>query len=96
MTTRRELLTGLLSTAAATAAGGLTIAATGSPAHAAGPLTGYVMGYFTESPNRWTSFRSHNFPDRYLRHSNYLLRIDVLDTGSPAADRADATFQVGY
>ncbi|MEV0460054.1 glycoside hydrolase family 43 protein [Catellatospora methionotrophica] len=52
MTTRRELLSGLLSTAAATATSGLALAATGSPARAAGPLTGYVMGYFTESPNR--------------------------------------------
>ncbi|MEV4410372.1 glycoside hydrolase family 43 protein [Catellatospora sp. NPDC049609] len=52
MTTRRELLTGLLSAGAATAAGGLAIAATGAPAAAAGPFGGYVMGYFTESPNR--------------------------------------------
>jgi hypothetical protein len=34
--------------------------------------------------------------DRYLRHANYLLRIDVLGAGSPATDRADATFRVGY
>ncbi len=52
MTTRRELLTGLLSAATVGAAGGLTLAATGSPAAAAGPFGGYVMGYFTESPNR--------------------------------------------
>ncbi|WP_198932955.1 AbfB domain-containing protein [Saccharothrix sp. CB00851] len=39
------------------------------------------------------SFRSHNFPDRYLRHANYVLRIDPILT---AVDRADATFQIGY
>ncbi|TDC75955.1 glycoside hydrolase family 43 protein [Streptomyces hainanensis] len=44
----------------------------------------------------WTSFRSHNFPDRYLRHADYLLRTDPLSASSPATDRADATFQVGY
>jgi non-reducing end alpha-L-arabinofuranosidase len=49
MTTRRELLAGAVSAAAATAAGSLVI---GSPAAAAGPFGGYVMGYFTESPNR--------------------------------------------
>ncbi|MBB5804978.1 hypothetical protein F4560_004746 [Saccharothrix ecbatanensis] len=41
----------------------------------------------------WTSFRSHNFPDRHLRHANYVLRIDPIST---TADRADATFQIGY
>ena len=40
-----------------------------------------------------TSFRSHNFPDRYLRHANFVLRVDPVAT---AADRADATFQIGY
>jgi non-reducing end alpha-L-arabinofuranosidase len=49
MTTRREMLAGVLSTATVT---GLTVAATGSAAAAAGPFGGYVMGYFTESPNR--------------------------------------------
>jgi hypothetical protein len=44
----------------------------------------------------WASFRSHNFPDRYLRHANLLLRIDVLGSGSSASARADATFQVGH
>lgn len=44
----------------------------------------------------WTSFRSHNFPDRHLRHANYLLRIDPISTGSAAADRQDATFQLGF
>jgi hypothetical protein len=41
----------------------------------------------------WTSLRSHNFPDRYLRHADYLLRVDPAGT---TADRADATFRVGY
>ena len=37
------------------------------------------------------SFQSYNFPDRYLRHANYLLRIDPITT---AAGRADATFRI--
>ncbi|MGC4854049.1 AbfB domain-containing protein [Micromonospora sp. DT4] len=41
----------------------------------------------------WTSFRSYNFPTRYLRHYNYLLRIDPLSASSSATDRQDATFQ---
>jgi hypothetical protein len=41
----------------------------------------------------WASFRSHNFPTRYIRHSGYVLRIDPVST---ASERADATFQVGY
>ncbi|TLS43687.1 alpha-L-arabinofuranosidase [Streptomyces montanus] len=40
----------------------------------------------------WSSFRSYNFPDRYIRHSNYVLRIDPITT---ATDRSDATFSVG-
>ncbi|MFY1583822.1 glycoside hydrolase family 43 protein [Micromonospora sp. WMMD734] len=44
----------------------------------------------------WTSFRSYNFPDRYLRHYAYLLRIDPLTGSSPATDRQDATFRIGY
>ncbi|MGY3521162.1 AbfB domain-containing protein, partial [Micromonospora sp. PTRAS2] len=42
----------------------------------------------------WSSFRSYNFPDRYLRHSNYVLRIDPLSAGSSEADRQSATFRV--
>ena len=38
----------------------------------------------------WSSFRSYNFPDRYIRHSNYQLRIDPIAT---ATERADATFR---
>jgi len=44
----------------------------------------------------WTSFRSYNYPTRYLRHYNYVLRIDVINGSSPATDRQDATFRVGY
>ncbi|WP_327002115.1 glycoside hydrolase family 43 protein [Dactylosporangium sp. NBC_01737] len=44
----------------------------------------------------WASFRSYNFPDRYLRHANYVLRIDPITSGSPATDKQDATFRVGY
>ncbi|GIH03307.1 hypothetical protein Rhe02_13740 [Rhizocola hellebori] len=43
-----------------------------------------------------TSWRSHNFPDRHLRHANFVLRIDPINAGSPAVDRADATFQISY
>jgi hypothetical protein len=42
----------------------------------------------------WSSFRSYNVPDRYLRHSGFLLRIDPLSAGSSATDRQDATFRV--
>ncbi len=41
----------------------------------------------------WSSFRSYNNPTRYLRHSDYLLRIDPIST---ATEQADATFRVGY
>jgi len=44
----------------------------------------------------WTSLRSYNFPDRYLRHSNYVLRIDPITSASPATDKQDATFRIGY
>ncbi|GID30911.1 glycoside hydrolase family 43 protein [Paractinoplanes brasiliensis] len=44
----------------------------------------------------WTSFRSHNFPDRYLRHYGYVLRIDPITSSSPATDKQDATFRIGY
>jgi hypothetical protein len=100
MTTRRELLAGALSAAAATATGGLVAAAAGSPAAAAGPFGGYADATFVRTAGladpAWTSFRSHNFPDRHLRHANLQLRIDVLGSGSSATARADATFQVGY
>jgi hypothetical protein len=37
------------------------------------------------------SFRSVNHPDRYVRHFNYLLRLDPIST---ATGRADATFRM--
>jgi hypothetical protein len=39
----------------------------------------------------WSSFRSVQYPTRYLRHSSFALRIDEVTT---ATDRADATFDV--
>jgi hypothetical protein len=44
----------------------------------------------------WASLRSYNFPDRYVRHAGYVLRIDPITGSSPAADKQDATFRVGY
>jgi hypothetical protein len=44
----------------------------------------------------WTSFRSHSRPDARIRHADYVLRTDPLDSGSPQADREDATFQITY
>ncbi|WP_416964314.1 AbfB domain-containing protein, partial [Streptomyces sp. Agncl-13] len=41
----------------------------------------------------WASFRSYNNPTRYIRHSNYVLRIDPIST---TAAQQDATFYVGY
>jgi len=37
------------------------------------------------------SFESVNYPGRYLRHYNYLLRVDPIST---AQERGDATFRV--
>ena len=39
-----------------------------------------------------TSFQSFNFPDRYVRHSAFALRVDPVTTDT---DRQDATFRVG-
>jgi hypothetical protein len=44
----------------------------------------------------WSSFRSHSVPDHYIRHADYVLRIDPLAEDSPVRDREDATFQIGY
>jgi hypothetical protein len=38
-----------------------------------------------------TSFQSYNHTDRYIRHSNYLLRLDPI---TDATGRNDATFRV--
>lgn len=40
---------------------------------------------------RWTSVRSSNYPDRYLRHYNSVLRIDPI---SSTVDKQDATFRI--
>ncbi|HYN96559.1 MAG TPA: AbfB domain-containing protein [Pilimelia sp.] len=39
----------------------------------------------------WSSFQSYNYPDRYIRHSNYLLRLDPI---TDQTGRNDATFRV--
>ncbi|HWS37509.1 MAG TPA: AbfB domain-containing protein, partial [Actinoplanes sp.] len=39
----------------------------------------------------WTSYQSYNYPTRYLRHYNYLLRVDPIST---TTEKADATFRV--
>jgi RNA polymerase sigma factor (sigma-70 family) len=41
----------------------------------------------------WTSFRSWSQPTKFLRHSQFKLRVDTLDTD---LSRQDATFGVGY
>jgi hypothetical protein len=38
----------------------------------------------------WVSYQSYNFPNRYIRHVNYELRIDPIS--DPGA-RSDATFR---
>ncbi|MBT2533576.1 AbfB domain-containing protein [Arthrobacter sp. ISL-48] len=38
-----------------------------------------------------TSFRSHNYPDRYIRHSNYGLKLTTIASD---LDRADATYRM--
>lgn len=44
--------------------------------------------------NARRSLQAQNFPDRYLRHQNSLARTDVVDAGSAALLKADATFTV--
>ena len=39
----------------------------------------------------WSSFRSYNFPSMYLRHANFVLRIDPIST---TLEKQDATFNV--
>ncbi|MEU5870846.1 AbfB domain-containing protein [Glycomyces sp. NPDC047369] len=38
-----------------------------------------------------TSLQSYNYPDRHVRHANYVLRVDPV---TDAAARADATFRI--
>ncbi|MEU0841479.1 AbfB domain-containing protein [Streptomyces sp. NPDC005962] len=41
----------------------------------------------------WNRLKSYNYPARYIRHSDYVLRIDPIST---TTERQDATFRVGY
>ena len=41
----------------------------------------------------WTSLRSYNFPDRYIRHSSVVPRIDRL---SATTAKQDATFRITF
>ncbi|MBW4700792.1 glycoside hydrolase family 43 protein [Micromonospora sp. RL09-050-HVF-A] len=52
------------------------------------------VGDSSAPPTGNRSLRSANFPDRYVRHRDNVARIDVLGSGSPLADRQDATFQI--
>jgi hypothetical protein len=52
------------------------------------------VGDATAVPTGVRSLRSVNYPDRYLRHRDYLAYIDQLGTSSPLADRRDATFTI--
>jgi sucrose-6-phosphate hydrolase SacC (GH32 family) len=52
------------------------------------------VGDATAVPAGVRSLRSVNYPDRYLRHRDYLAYVDQLGTSSPLADRRDATFTI--
>jgi hypothetical protein len=52
------------------------------------------VGDTTAVPTGNRSLRSANFPDRYVRHRDYLAYLDPLSSSSPLADRRDATFAV--
>ncbi|MGP3959017.1 glycoside hydrolase family 43 protein [Nonomuraea sp. 3N208] len=52
------------------------------------------VGDTTAVPTGNRSLRSANFPDRYVRHRDYLAYVDPLSSASPLADRRDATFAV--
>ncbi|RVX43439.1 glycosyl hydrolase family 43 [Nonomuraea polychroma] len=52
------------------------------------------VGDTTAVPTGNRSLRSANFPDRYVRHRDYLAYVDPLSSASPLADRRDATFTV--
>jgi hypothetical protein len=42
----------------------------------------------------WTSYRSYNHPERHLRHTGFVLRIDSITSTSSTTDKQDATFRV--
>jgi hypothetical protein len=48
----------------------------------------------TPHAGRRSGRRSELDPDRYLRHSDYFLRIDPISASSATVDRQDATFQL--
>ena len=60
----------------------------GTAAFAADATFRVVAGLANSS---WSSFQSYNNPDRYIRHYNFLLRLDQITT---AVARSDATFRV--
>jgi hypothetical protein len=39
----------------------------------------------------WTSFQSYNFPTRYIRHNNYVLKLEPISTDT---EKQDATFKI--
>lgn len=53
-----------------------------------------VAGGVTLPLNTTRSFQSVNFPDRYVRHRDYLGYVDPVSAASPAQTRQDATFTV--
>jgi hypothetical protein len=67
---------------AATLVGGLLAVGTGSVAHAATWPTGA------------RSLESVNFPGRYVRHQDFLGRVDPVTAASPAQAKLDATFTI--
>ncbi|CAK4836584.1 unnamed protein product [Aphanomyces euteiches] len=42
--------------------------------------------------NTKISFQSYSQPTLYIRHYNYILRLDPITAGSSATDKSDATF----
>jgi hypothetical protein len=60
----------------------------GTTAFAADATYRQVAGF---ADSGWTLFQSCNYPDRYIRHYSYLLRLDQITT---AVGRSDATFRV--
>ncbi len=44
--------------------------------------------------NRYRSYFSVNFNDRFIRHRDFHLFLDKIDMSSPPLDHADATFQI--
>jgi len=53
-----------------------------------------VSGGVSLPTNASRSLRSVNFPDRYVRHRDYLGYLDPVSASSPVQTRADATFTI--